>query len=280
MADTAAVKTYRYLRISMVGAVGLLAVSIAIERSEVDCWQTSVSAYYYTPVRAIFVGMLLAIGLCLIVIKGSTAWEDATLNAAGMLAPVVAVVPTTDVGTCWSERPGRFPVTDDGQLADWVVANIDNNIGALLVTGIVGLIVAAVIASIATRNVAAVAEVGDVGLRLGLLAAMVFLLVGTAAFVWWDDFPTRAHGLAAVLMFFFLALAVGGNARERRSDPAARTYFLLYAGIAAAMIAVPIVLLPFGSSWAHMVLVLEGIEITLFAVFWLAQTREHWNETA
>ena len=279
MADTAAVKTYRYLRISMVGAVGLLAASIAIERSEVDCWQTSVSAYYYTPVRAIFVGMLLAIGLCLIVIKGSTTWEDATLNAAGMFAPVVAVVPTTDVGTCWSQEPGRFPVTDDG-VADWVIANIDNNIGALLVTGIAGLIVAAVIASIATRSVGAVAEVGDVGMRLGLLAAMVFLLVGAAAFVWWDDFATRAHGLAAVLMFLFLALAVGGNAWERRNDPTARTYFLLYAGIAVAMIAVPVALFPFGSSWAHMVLVLEAVEITLFAAFWLAQTREYWNETA
>ena len=279
MADTAAVKTYRYLRISMVGAVGLLAASIAIERSEVDCWQTSVSAYYYTPVRAIFVGVLLAIGLCLIVIKGSTTWEDATLNAAGMFAPVVAVVPTTDVGTCWSQEPGRFPVTDDG-VADWVIANIDNNIGALLVTGIAGLIVAAVIASIATRSVGAVAEVGDVGMRLGLLAAMVFLLVGAAAFVWWDDFATRAHGLAAVLMFLFLALAVGGNAWERRNDPTARTYFLLHAGIAVAMIAVPVALFPFGSSWAHMVLVLEAVEITLFAVFWLAQTREYWNETA
>ena len=167
----------------MVGAVVLLGVSILIERSNVDCWQTSVSAYYYTPVRAIFVGVLMAIGLCLIVIKGSTTWEDATLNAAGMLAPIVAVVPTTDVGQCWSQSPGRLPVDDDGNLASWVVANIDNNITALLITGIAGLLVAAVIASVATSNVKAVAEVGDVGMRLGLLAAMVFLLVGAGLFV-------------------------------------------------------------------------------------------------
>jgi hypothetical protein len=111
MADIAAIKTYRYLRISMVGAVALLGVSVVIERTNVDCWQTSVSAYYYTPVRSVFVGVLMAIGLCLIVIKGSTPWEDATLNAAGMLAPVVAVVPTTDVGVCWSQSPGRLPST-------------------------------------------------------------------------------------------------------------------------------------------------------------------------
>jgi hypothetical protein len=40
------IKAYRYLRIGMIGAVLLLAVSILIERSKVDCWQRSISAYY------------------------------------------------------------------------------------------------------------------------------------------------------------------------------------------------------------------------------------------
>lgn len=279
MADTAAITTYRYLRISMVGAVVLLAVSIAIERAQVDCWQTSVSAYYYTPVKAIFVGVLMAIGLCLIAIKGSTTWEDATLNAAGMLAPIVAVVPTSDVGTCWSQTPRPLPVNDDGQLADWVVANIDNNITALIVTGIVGLIVAAVIATIATRNMKAIAQVGPIQMRLGLLGAMAFLVGGAVVFAFWDDFDTRAHGLAAVTMFLFLAIAVGINAWQHRHDPAPRIYFWLYAAIAFSMIAAAIVMFPLGSSWDHMVLVLEATEITLFAVFWLAQTKEHWHET-
>ena len=278
MADTAAIKTYRYLRISMVGAVLLLAVSILIERSNVDCWQTSVSAYYYTPVRAIFVGVLMAIGLCLIVIKGSTTFEDATLNAAGMMAPIVAVVPTTDVGICWSRAPGQVPIRN-GVLAPWVVENIDNNVTALLITGIVGLLVAAAIASVATSNVKAVAEVGDPGMRLGLLAAMVFLLAGAMLFATWDDFDTRAHGIAAVLMFLFLAFAVGGNAWRQRRDPSPRIYFWLYASIASAMVIAPVVMFPFGSSWDHMVLVLEATEITLFAIYWLAQTKQHWRET-
>ncbi len=279
MADTAAITTYRYLRISMVGAVVLLAVSIAIERAQVDCWQTSVSAYYYTPAKAIFVGVLMAVGLCLIVIKGSTTWEDAALNAAGMLAPIVAVVPTSDVGTCWSQTPNPLPV-NDGVPADWVVANIDNNITALIVTGIVGLIVAAVIATITTRNMKAIAEIGPVRMRLGLLAAMAFLVGGAVVFALWDDFDTRAHGLAAVTMFLFLAIAVGLNAWQRRDDPAPRVYFWLYASIAFLMVAAAAVMFPMGSSWDHMVLVLEATEITLFAAFWLVQTKEHWNETA
>ncbi|MGA7758722.1 MAG: hypothetical protein WBL31_15335 [Ilumatobacteraceae bacterium] len=279
MADSAAITTYRYLRISMVVAVLLLAVSIAIERSQVDCWQTSVSAYYYTPVKAIFVGVLMAVSLSLIVIKGRTSWEDAALNAAGMLAPIVAVVPTSDVGTCWSVTPRPLPVNDDGELADWVVANIDNNITALIIAGIVGLIVAAVIATIATRNMRAIAEVGPVQMRLGLLGAMAFLIAGAVMFVTWDDFDTLAHGLAAVAMFLFLAIAVGLNAWQHRNDPAPRAYLWIYAAIAGLMVAAAAVMLPFGSSWDHMVLVLEATEITLFAVFWLVQTKEHWNET-
>lgn len=278
--DTAAIKTYRYLRISMVGAVALLAVSIVIERSQVDCWQTSVSAYYYTPVRAIFVGVLMSIGLCLIVIKGSTAWEDATLNVAGMLAPVVAVVPTTDVGRCWSVSPGRSPLTPDGDLEVWVITNVENNITALLVTGIAGLLIAAAIATIATRNMRAIAEVGEVGTRLGLLGAMSLLIAAAVAFVFWDGFDARAHGLAAVAMFGFLAAAVGINAWQRRNDAAPRVYFWLYATIAVLMVAATMIMFPLGSRWEHMVLVLEATEIMLFAVFWLAQTKEHWYETA
>jgi hypothetical protein len=279
MAGNAAIVTYRYLRIGMVGVVVLLGVSILIERSQVDCWQTSVSAYYYTPVRAIFVGGLLAIALALIVIKGSTPWEDATLNAAGMLAPIVAVVPTSDVGTCWSVSPGPSPVRPDGQLADWVVANIDNNITALVVAGIAGLIVAAIIATLATRNVMAIAEVGPVRMRLGLLGAMAFLVGGAVLFVMWDDFDRRAHGWAAVAMFAFLAVAVAQNAWQRRGSPSPRVHFWLYTTIAVLMIGAAIVMFPLGSRWAHMVLVLEATEIALFAAFWLVQTHEHWNET-
>ncbi|HSM64773.1 MAG TPA: hypothetical protein VK860_00565 [Ilumatobacteraceae bacterium] len=279
MADTAAVTTYRYLRISMVMAVVLLGVSVGIERSQVGCWQTSVSAYYYTPVRAIFVGVLLAIGLCLIAIKGSTVWEDATLNAAGMLAPIVAVVPTTDVGDCWSVEPPSFPLTPEGELQGWVVANIDNNITALIATGIAGLIVAAVIASIATRNVLAIAEVGPVRMRLGLLAAMAFLVAGAVVFALWDDFATRAHGWAAVAMFLFLATAVATSAWRLRADDRHRVYFWLYVGIAVAMVVATLVMFPLGSRWDHMVLVLEATQIGLFALYWLVQTNEHWNET-
>jgi hypothetical protein len=277
--DGEAIKTYRYLRISMVGVVVLLAASVILERSDVNCWQTSISAYYYTPVRAIFVGGLMAIGLCLIVIKGSTPFEDATLNVAGMLAPVVAVVPTSNVGACWSVEPRPLPVTADGTLAEWVVANVDNNITALLIAGIGGLLAAAVIASVATRNMRAIAEVGEPGTRFGLLVAMLLLIGGAIAFRAWDDFDTKAHSIAAIAMFGFLAASIAGNAWQRKGRPDARIYFWLYAGIAAAMVVSAAAMFALKGDWEHMVFVLEATEITLFAAFWLVQTQELWNET-
>ena len=278
MADDAAIKTYRYLRIGMVGAVFALLVSIGIERADVGCWQTSISAYYYTPVRAVFVGSLMAIGLSLIVIEGSTVWEDAFLNLAGMLAPVVAIVPTTTVGTCRSVEPASRP-TENGAMATWVVENVDNNIKTLLIAGIAGLVIAAIIATIAARDLRAIARVGEFGTRLGLLGTMVFLVAGSLAFRYWDGFYEHAHLVAAFGMFGALAFAIASNAWQRRGSSTGRWYFWIYAGTALLMVASVAVMYPLDSRWTHMVLLLEATEIGLFAAFWLVQTKEHWNET-
>jgi hypothetical protein len=105
-----AIKTWRYLRLAMIALVVGLAAAVIYEvaRRGGDCVQTSISAYYYTPARAIFIGALIAIGACLICLRGSRDWEDILLNVAGMLAPVVALVPTPAPGVCES-RATRTP---------------------------------------------------------------------------------------------------------------------------------------------------------------------------
>src|SRR4051794_16730122 len=98
------IKTYRYLRMAMIAMIVLLGASLVIEWSKTDprCLQTSISAYYYTPVRAIFVGALISIGVCMVLLKGNTEPEDILLNVAGILAPVVALVRTPGAGRCHS----------------------------------------------------------------------------------------------------------------------------------------------------------------------------------
>jgi hypothetical protein len=106
------------------------AVVYEIVRGDADCVQTSISAYYYTHAQAVFVGALVAIGTCLICLRGSTDHEDVLLNVAGMLAPVVAIVPTPEAGDCAS-LPG---VPEDS------TPNIENNITALLVIGLAAFV--------------------------------------------------------------------------------------------------------------------------------------------
>lgn len=272
-----AIKTYRYLRIGMIGAVVLLGASIAIEGSRADCWQTSISAYYYTPVRAVFVGTLIAVGLALVVYKGRGIAEDACLNVAGGLAPVVAVAPTTDVGRCWSVPPRPLPVEDDGSLATWVVRNIDNNIDALLIAGGFGLLVAAGIAMVVTRSVRAPITRGGRGTRVSLAITAAALLAGWWLVENWDEFTTRAHGFAALLMFLFLIGAIVVKVVEHR-DERDEPWFWIYAAVAALMILGGVLITTTRVFEDHTVFALEAYEIALFAVYWIVQTAENWNE--
>ena len=122
-----------------------------------------------------------------------------------------------------------------------------------------------------------VGVVGASGTRLALLGAMLLLVVARVAFNVWNDFNTDSHFVAAIAMFVFLAGAVGGNAWEHRHR-APRPYFWLYAVIVGLMAAAALILVALSSGWRHVQLFLEGIQITLFAAFWLVQTKEHWNE--
>lgn len=227
--------------------------------------------------QAVFVGSMIAVGLALIVYKGRNGWEDTCLNFAGMLAPVVAVAPTTDVGRCWSVEPDPLPVLEDGTLAGWVVTNIDNNVHALLITGGVGLILALVLTMAANRSVTAPITHVEPGTRRSLAATALVLLAGWWLIRNWDGITTHAHGYAALLMFVFLIGAIVSTVvahRNRRDEP----LFWAYAAVAAVMI-VGGVLIPVTRIFQeHTVFALEAYEIAFFAVYWCVQTAENWNE--
>lgn len=269
-------KTYRYLRIGMIVTVGLLAVSIAIEYSRVDCLQPSISAYYYTPVQAIFVGGLMAIGLALIVIKGRTRWEDISLNVAGMLAPVVAVAPTTDVTeNCGSLEEASLPMVG-GKPAEWLILNVENNFYALLIAGAVGLVIGITLALVINRGPRATMENVERGTRVSLAATGAVLLFGWWAFENWDDFYTRAHGAAAFVLFLWLIAAVAGKAWEHREK--ATVYYPIYATVAVAMLTGGGVIQLWEIGGRNTTFVLEAFELAWFALFWIVQTVENWDE--
>ncbi len=268
------VKTYRYLRLGMVVLVVMLGAAIGIERAQVDpgCWQTSISGYWFTPVRAVLVGTLVSIGVCLVVLKGNTEREDAALNVAGMLAPVVAFVPTTFYEECWSAAP---PSRD-------VPADVANNMGALFVGAVLALaFVAAAVALRAMRGRADLRHVAGVVL-VGVLVA--------AAYAWFalarESFEGAAHYAAAVPMFVcFVAVMVinawsFGKANEPRRRTRRRAYANRYLAVAVVTVAatVGLGLARLLTGWDHALLWIEAVVIAGFAVFWLIQTHELWHQ--
>ena len=287
-----AISTYRYLRIGMVMAVVAIVASILIERSRVACMQTSISAYYYTPARAIFVAALITIGANLIIIKGSNLFEDTCLNVAGFFAPLVALVPTEAVSVhadgrplCVASASDRIPVDpirrpgDDDIMARWLRAAVDNNVNTLLIVGGLVTVLAFGLSFIRDRNGTSAMGRNPLGHLLGLMAAAALLVGIYVAKRWWGSFYTQAHGYAAVAMFVFLALAVIGNAVEHSSSRRTKGWFWIYAATAVCMVVLGTYFQLLSDSRFH-VLIVESIEITAFAVFWVAQTVEHWSATS
>lgn len=304
--DSHARTTYRYLRVAMVVLLASIAVAVGYEvaTDPADCWQRSISAYYYTPARAVFVSAVLALGVCLVTLQGNTTNEDSFLNLAGMFAPVVALVPTPNPGTCTSNELFGLPVpllllgqaTPTAQQLALVKAlqedarddAVANNMTALFVAGAICLMVA-LLMLLKSR-----AKTGHMPRWFSpkVAATAVILYAGALyAFVEHDDwFDREAHGLAAVLMFSCIVIVVGLNARglgrKKRKDAytrgaqisLVRAYGNLYAQIAVVMVVWAGGLFAFKlAGFRHAVFLIEAGLLVLFAIFWVRQSKELWN---
>jgi len=267
--------SYRYLRLGMVALVGLIFVSVAIEvLSTPDrCFQGSISAYYYTPVQFIFVASLVAIGMCMIVLKGSNEWEDAFLNVAGLLAPIVALVPTIYPGSCSSVQP-----MEDASTA---AQNVENNVLAYAILGAVALLLtwvarARVRTSHGIANVPAVA-----GFKFSLWLTSGIALLGVVVFFAARPFFIEwGHPISAITLFVFIIAVVCQNSIQKGRTAANTTKGYLFTnrystiGLLMIVLGVGIVVVGVRTGWEYWVLVVEATEIALFAVFWVSQTKD------
>ena len=277
-------RTYLYLRVGLVALAVFLAASLVIELAfgETD-WLGSISAYYYTPVRSVFVGTLCAMGVCLIAIKGrDRPREDLMLNLAGMCAPVVALCPTPleDSAACGGETRC---------VPDGYVPGVVNNIEALIVVGVIAVVFAA-------RTVRrGASERGDL-VALGLAAG------GLVAFTLWfalgrGSFLDYAHYGTAVPMFGLIVAVALVNAAEvddfvtsggALSMVSADTYTSAYRAIAyvmGAVIGAALVLFVVKAAtgaepFAHWVFVVEALLLAAFTAFWILQTLQYAQDGA
>lgn len=299
-----AIRTYRYLRMGMVAAIALIGVSVALEMLDSSgCFQQSFSAYYYTPARGVFAGALIAIALGMIAVLGSTPVEDAFLNLGGLLAPIVAFVPSGSANYCSVVGPGgkeldKLQSTDTAQQrADGVVANaraaIDNNVAALLwVVGfaLVGLVFVSFLRK--ERGFKAKLPREGVYILSYLLASLFWVVAFVSFWQFTDKFYAWAHFTAAVLLFVCIFIVVLNNAYDRavkrgpgpgrsRKLPAlprrlSTALWDRYGMLALAMVLSVIFVVTVGPSQFpdHRTLVIEALLIGLFGIFWVLQTIE------
>jgi hypothetical protein len=104
------VRSYVFTRFA-IGVVGVLLppVLVFLEPAVFDglpAPRGSLSAYYYSGLREVFVGGLWAIGVFLVVYKFlDFTWESLLSSLAGAAAVIVAVFPTERPGDGWTSTP-------------------------------------------------------------------------------------------------------------------------------------------------------------------------------
>jgi hypothetical protein len=279
-------QSYRYLRVVMIGLLVALATAVFYQTGEQGSFLSSVSAYYYTPAQAVFVGALIGLGACMIALQGMSGAEDTLLNLGGIFAIVVAIVPTgrgpdfqTAVRACLANRAStKLDCPNTLALQEATRANVENNVAALLIVGGLALILSA---CVLLRDKKSGDGAAGRGWPLaGFLAALTVWLLGLIALASSVDWLAgHAHYIAAIGLLLSIVAVAAANAHRRQEKPTAkralaspREYY--YTWTAIAMLAGAVVLI---ALWLGGVITLFWVEILvalLFIAFWTVQTLE------
>jgi len=288
------VVTYRYLRIAMVAVLVMIAASVVIESVRSRCLLGSVSSYYFTPVRTIFVGALFAFGAALIAYKGHSDEEDSVLNLSGLMAFVVAIVPTVPDDSC--------QVSNSAIPAASRSIAVTNNILSLLVAGAVALLIGWAFRSRAKEPASTVttdrpeSARRDAATGAGVRRPVwiqsnwtwlrwVLWVVPVAEVVSFAAFPgfveDRGHAISAVTMVVGLILVMFFNAwfSEVRREDEGGQYRRRYQRLAVALILAVATTIALASFMGEslLILLLEFVILGIFVVYWLYQTAELWS---
>jgi hypothetical protein len=257
-------QTYFGLRIGMFLLIVLLGICLAVQWWNDDgvlCG--SISAYYYTSVRPVFIGVLCAVGAALIVYRGSINLENTALDFAGFSAFVVAFVPTS--------RPGAEDTCTTVNVPG------SSEIDGLVLTAVPGLLVVGLAAVVV--GVFFLRRPQGSNLWLTVAAAGAIAIAAAAFFGWRFVYrPTvdgqlfTAHNIAAITLFVFMLVTIGLNAYDAR-DKNRSKYSRIYCALAVAMVAGCILFMALLGLRTH-IFWAEMVGIAGFGAFWLIQTIE------
>jgi hypothetical protein len=246
----------------------MLVFAVGYQIVMAGCVLGSISAYYFTPARAIFVGSLFALGALLVVHKARSHEEDVLLDFSGVMAIVVALVPTVPDQTCTGSS--SLPAAD-------VADAVRNNVWALVVIIAAAMLVRAVIAK-RTGQMGRASAGGTIAswiCGIILVAELGFFLLQR------DSFIALSHGIAAVTMVGGVIAVMVLNALNQPADERGQQFRRIYYVIAVALgiaLAAAVALHLWLPGFRHFVLVAELIVIGLFIAFWITQTIELWRK--
>jgi hypothetical protein len=229
------------------------------------------------------VGTLIAMGVCLVAIKGrDRPREDLMLNLAGMCAPVVALVPT--------------PLEDSDACGDATrcvppsyVPGVENNVGALLVVGALAVLFAAFTVR---RGAPERRDLAALGVSaVGLIGFALWFLLGR------DSFLDFAHYGTAVPMFGLIVavalvnaakvdefVATGGTLTMGQAATYQRAYrliaYVMGVVIGGALVLFVVKAATGSEPFAHWVFIVEALLLAAFTAFWVLQTLQYAQDGA
>ena len=273
-------KSYRYLRITMIGLLLALAAAVFYQSIRQHSVLASVSAYYYTAARTVFVGALIGLGACMIALQGMDNPENTFLNLGGVFAIVVAIVPTgrgadfdTAVRACQQATGAFLTQSASKNLACPTVlapcrtptkADVENNMAALVIVGILALILAGIM--LFKERPGARPGRRWVLRRVFRGRAAMGVRGGRSFSLSVDWLAANGHYIAAGCLLACVLGVAGANAHRRRA--------YLYPWVAIVMVGVSGAVILLWRCGTISLFLVEMVVAFLFVVFWGVQTAE------
>lgn len=274
LSSTSTQRTYRHLRLAIVAAavavlVALVVVTIAVGPV------TSLSALYYTPGRTIFTGALFGTALALVALSGHSV-EQVLLDIAAVFAALIAVVPTP-IGA--HDAPGSGVRCPDGTIC---VPATESGAAAV---GVIVVAIMGILASAAAVWLAVQRRTTGTGVPTGVVVPAVVVTLVSIGFA-------VSLGVAAPALlvfghlvvtgaFFCIIIAVSVVSAITARRPWRALYVVVSVGMALSLAYLAVVFFMHlsgagtGQPW---VLVGEVVLVVFFAVFWVGQTAQKWQE--
>ncbi|WP_336631069.1 MULTISPECIES: hypothetical protein [unclassified Microbacterium] len=269
-ASTSLARTYRYLRIAIAGSVAALFVAIGVAMPAVGVLP-SISHYFYSPARPVFVGVLIAVSVALFALSGRGA-QRVLLDVAAVLAPLIAIIPTPLVPGVVPGLDAPCPGGDESCVPAGFMGEVGNGVVTYLIVG-AGVAVLASVLVVAGR-----VERGGTLLSV-TVAAVILLAVGFGWVFAREGLLRWGHLLAAVAFFLVIAAsAVVVAVSPVAGAPAwlSGTYLAIAIALGVVVLTIPV----YGGlrlGAVDGVFVGETVALVLFAAFWVVQSVQAWD---